>query len=481
MKKAFKISVSFFLTAVLLFGSLSLCSFAAEDEIKRVSCTMYKDGGTGRGFCWYTSGKTDTDLQLVKCTDYDSNFSKAVSYKGETGKYRDFYYHKVAVTYLEAGTAYFYRVGDASKGLWSEKGTFVTDNGDDKFSFITLADVQASFEKDFRHSSLTAEGAYKTMPEAEFCVNLGDYVDSNTNEEWDWYFDNFKAFNSRFTQVPVAGNHDGSITDKLNTFCFNNMFCLDESRNQYPDGVYYSFDYGNAHFAVLNTNDMFPMSQAQRNWLMNDMSNTDAEWKIILSHRSLYSAGKNINKPDTIVMRNILIPIIDELGIDMVFSGHDHMYLRTKPVYGDEVTDTEYITEIYNGSKTTFALNPDGTVYTLPSTAGIKRYGVNDKTINPILSVADKVFPTVDNGGCFCTTEINSNKLIYKAYCVDDETQEVSLIDEFAIKKTKKKECIEPTSLDESYTASLLALPLNFAKAFLNMIFSYVLLLIQNI
>ena len=40
------------------------------------------------------------------------------------------------------------------------------------------------------------------------------------------------------------------------------------------------------------------------------MNSSDAQWKIILMHRACYSAGKNINKPDTVIMRKRLLPII---------------------------------------------------------------------------------------------------------------------------------------------------------------------------
>ena len=481
MKKSFKKSFSFILAVLMVFSFSFLFSYAGNEEISRVNCSIFESGAYGRGFCWSTKTKSASNVQIVKKADFDEDFSKAVIYSGTCKLYRLRYSHKVSVTNLEAGTEYIYRVGDASKDFWSENGKFVTDDKDDSFSFITIADIQADSDEAFEISNLTAEAALKTMPEAEFSVCLGDYVNNNTNEEWDSYFNYFKDYNYSITQVPVAGNHDSSITNKLNSFCFENMFCVDESKNQWIDGVYYSFDYGNAHFAVLNTNDMFPMSQAQRNWLINDMSNSDATWKIILAHRSLYSAGKNINKPDTIVMRKVLLPIIDELGIDVFYAGHDHMYLRTPPVYADERTDVTYITENYNGQETTFALNPKGTIHTLPSTAGMKRYPVNEKAVSPILDVADKVFSTQTEGGCFCTTKIGGDKLIYKAYTVDDETQKITKVDEFAIKKTEKKECIEPTELSEELSTTLYEFPKNFLSAIADMIFSYVLLLIDMI
>lgn len=479
MKNIVKKTISVILACLMLTGGAAVAS-AADNSVKNVSCTMYGDGETGRGFCWFTTGKAGTDLQIVKTDDFDGSFANAKSYSGTQNLYRKQYSHQVAVTDLLPGTSYTYRVGDAAANVWSDAKSFVTDNGDEAFKFITIADVQASSNENFAHAALTLKGALSVMPDAEFTVNLGDYVNDNTNDEWDWYFSNFAFANDILTQVPVAGNHDGNITNKFNTNCFKNTFCLDQSKNESIEGVYYSFDYGNAHFAVLNTNDMYPMSQAQRNWLINDMSASDAQWKIILAHRSFYSAGKNINKPDTIVMRNVLLPIIDQLDIDMVYAGHDHMYLRTNQVKGDALVEgTTYVDEIYNGEKVTFAVNPEGTVYTLPSTAGTKRYTVNEDAIPPILDVAAVAETTRDRGGCFCTTEINGGKLIYKAYLVDDETQEISLIDSYAIMKTEPGKSTE-SNLPDGLAITFAMYFVNFFTAIFGMLKSYFGMLINK-
>lgn len=470
--------------AVMLLLGVSAAG-ASADSVKRVSCTMNGNGATSRGFCWYTLEKGASDLQIVKTDDFDGTFANAVTYTGETSLFRQQYSHKVVADDLTPGTAYTYRVGDAAKNMWSETASFVTDDADDSFSFITIADVQASSDENFAHAFLTAKAAYETLPDAEFIANLGDYVNDDTNDEWDWYFKNFAPVNNVLTQVPVAGNHDGNITNKFNTFVFKNMFCLDESDNRSLEGVYYSFDYGNAHIAVLNTNDMYPMSQAQRNWIINDMTASDAMWKIVMMHRAAYSAGKNINKPDTMIMREVLIPIFDLCDIDLVFSGHDHMYMRTYPAKGDKaVKDTTFVTELFNGEETVFALDPEGTVYCLPSTAGTKRYNVNENAIDPIPEIAEVAFSTKSEfetgGGCFCTTEIQGGKLVYKAYVVNDETQEIRLIDTYAIEKTAAGEA-KAIKLDQSLFSTAFAFLFNLMADFTRMICNYLKLLFQVI
>lgn len=491
MKKVSEKILAIVLCVSLVFG-ISVMSASAEetaDTVKRVSCTFNGDSKTSRGFCWYTETYTDSDVQIVKTKDFNGSFANADVYStGNVYKFRSQYCHKVTVSDLEAGTEYTYRVGDKSLNLWSRAGTFSTDDGDNKFSFITIADVQASSDENFGQAAQTLKGAMDTCPDSEFTINLGDFVNDNTNDEWDWYFKNFEFSNMSATLAPVAGNHDGNITNKFNINAFNSMFNLSnpdtESSTNWVNGVYYSFDYGNAHFAVLNTNDMYPMTQSQRNWLVNDFSKSDADWNIVLMHRAAYSEGKNINKPDTIIMRGVLLDLFDELNVDLVYAGHDHVYYRSKQVYGDKaVENVTYVTENYNGEETTFAVNPEGSVHILPSTAGTKRYGLNDNAINPIPESCAFALSTGNMGGCFTATTIDNDKLIVKSYLVDDETQEITLIDSYAIKKDVGKNTVDPdyTDLATDNYSNIGAYAANFITAIVDMLVKYLFVLVPQV
>ena len=490
MKKMSTKIISVILCLCMVFGCSAIATSAEEttDTVTRVSVAFNGDSQTSRGFCWYTETYTRSDVQIVKTAEFNGSFANAETYSaGNVYEFRDLYCHKVTVSNLEPGTSYTYRVGDKSLELWSENGTFRTDDGDSKFSFISIADVQASSDENFAQSAKTLKGALATLPNSEFVVNLGDFVNDDTNDEWNWYFKNFAFANMNTTIAPVAGNHDGNITNKLNINVFNSMFNLSnpntESNTNWVNGVYYSFDYGNAHFAVLNTNDMYPMTQSQRNWLVNDMSKSDADWKFVLMHRAAYSEGKNINKPDTIIMRDVLLPLFDELDIDMVYAGHDHVYYRSLQVKGDQpVADVTYVTENFNGEQTTFALNPEGTVHIVPATAGTKRYTVHD-AIDPIPDCCAFRLSTRDLGGCFMTTEIDGGKLVIKSYLVDDETQEITLIDQYAIKKDvgQNKPAEDYEDLPTDNVSNIGNYVKNLVTAIVNMLAKYLFVLVPQL
>ncbi|NLA77805.1 MAG: metallophosphoesterase family protein, partial [Clostridiales bacterium] len=317
---------------------------------RRTSATVNGETASSRGCCWYTDSETGAVVEIYS-NALLAGEPQVFTSSGCTA-WEGAYMHKVTVNGLEAGKTYFYRVGDGTNR--SETGTFVTDDGDSSFNFITIADVQASSLENFEKGAKTLEAAFKTMPGAEFVVNCGDFTNDSTNEEWDFYDQAFAQLNLSSTIAPVAGNHDG-----LGVWhWFDNMFNLDTSESvQTLNGVNYSFDYGNAHFAVLNTNDILSVSNAQIDWLKNDMNSTDKDWKIVFMHKSPYTLGKDGKWPDALYLQDVLAAACDETNVDLVMSGHDHMYLRTKALNGNKVSE-------------------DGTVYFLAGTAGSKRYEI---------------------------------------------------------------------------------------------------------
>ena len=214
MKKISTKIISVILCICMIFGCSAIASSAeTTDTVTRVSCAFNGDSQTSRGFCWYTETYTRSDVQIIKTSDFNGSYANATEYSaGNIYKFRDLYCHKVTVDNLEPGTSYTYRVGDRSLNLWSGDGTFRTDDGDSKFSFISIADVQASSDENFAHAAETMHGAVKTLPNYEFMINLGDFVNDDTNDEWNWYFKNFAFANMNTTIAPNAFFH---LSDKV--------------------------------------------------------------------------------------------------------------------------------------------------------------------------------------------------------------------------------------------------------------------------
>lgn len=92
---------------------------------------------------------------------------------------------------------------------------------------------------------------------------------------------------------------------------------------------YYTFNKGNARFFALDSNYMNP---EQLDWLKQQLQASSAKWKICFFHHPLYSDAK-YHGPD-LDLRAQLAPIFEKYGVNVVFSGHDHVYERIKPQNG---------------------------------------------------------------------------------------------------------------------------------------------------
>src|SRR5215469_585636 len=92
---------------------------------------------------------------------------------------------------------------------------------------------------------------------------------------------------------------------------------------------YYSFKKGNATFFALDSNYM---DAQQIDWLEHQLAITSTPWKVCFFHHPLYSEGK-FHGPD-LDLRAHLTPIFQKYGVNLVSSGHEHIYDRIKPENG---------------------------------------------------------------------------------------------------------------------------------------------------
>lgn len=92
---------------------------------------------------------------------------------------------------------------------------------------------------------------------------------------------------------------------------------------------YYTFKKGDVQFFALDSNYMDP---TQLDWIQQQLRESNAKWKIAYFHHPLYSDGR-FHGSD-VDLRNQLMPIFEKYGVNVVMSGHDHVYERFKPEGG---------------------------------------------------------------------------------------------------------------------------------------------------
>jgi len=397
MSKITRKLISTTLAISIVGGVGGTLSFAADStnptEVSKVTVTFNGDSTNSKGFTWYTSlDSKNSDLQVVKRTGAKKpDFKKALTFKGtasiSTNSQEEFV-HKAEATGLKTDTEYYFRVGDAKLNNWSEVGTFETAPKKGSFTFIDLTDTQAKTEDEAILSAETISKAMETVPNAEFIVHNGDLVDDGVEEEqWDWLFGHSQESLLNTTFAPSAGNHEDE------DYAFIEHFNLDAPENSETEtGAYYSYDYSNAHFVVLNSNEdsekYANFSEEQVEWLKEDVKEAKAngaKWVIVNIHKGPYTTSNHATDDDIMDpngVRNQIAPLMAELDIDFVLQGHDHIYARTKPITSDgTASETEKITETKKGQTVEYTVNPDGTIYLIPATAGPKVYYKNQEPV----------------------------------------------------------------------------------------------------
>ena len=105
--------------------------------------------------------------------------------------------------------------------------------------------------------------------------------------------------------------------------------------------AYYSFDYANVHFIVLDSMDSSRApGSAMLTWLQADLSGTTQEWVIVYFHHPPYTKGSHDSDSAAdsggrlVAMRENVLPILEAGGVDLVLGGHSHIYERSYPLLG---------------------------------------------------------------------------------------------------------------------------------------------------
>ncbi|HUS64828.1 MAG TPA: metallophosphoesterase family protein [Kofleriaceae bacterium] len=161
--------------------------------------------------------------------------------------------------------------------------------------------------------------------DADLVLLAGDiaYTDGTLEEFEHNFFSVYAPMMQSAAFFPASGNHDYRTDDAEP---FRQVFVLPE--NGGPAGLerWYSFDWGDAHIVVLDTEQL---GRAQEAWLDADLTATDARWVIALFHKAPFSSGARGADDAT---AHSLVPILARHRVPLVITGHEHHYERFEPI-----------------------------------------------------------------------------------------------------------------------------------------------------
>ncbi|MCX7773313.1 MAG: metallophosphoesterase, partial [Clostridia bacterium] len=248
--------------------------------------------------------------------------------------------HSVILENLKPGTAYIYRIGDAT-GRFSSAYEMTTPAYDKPYSFVFVTDPQSADNASYQvFGDVLKRGIEKAVNPA-FVLMGGDLTDNGGNKgQWGMLFNVGSNVFSCFPMAAAPGNHEYAGDAKLTNF--TSYFTFPENG---PSGLKedaYSFQTSDALFMVLDTQK--PL-QPQLQWVEQNSKASDKKWKIVMMHRGIYSGFY-----DEAEFRKLAAPSFDRAGIDLVLNGHDHTYLRTTMKGGKKVAPGAGTTYVTGGS-----------------------------------------------------------------------------------------------------------------------------------
>ncbi|MCU5745430.1 metallophosphoesterase family protein [Staphylococcus sp. SQ8-PEA] len=411
------------------------------------------------------------------------------------------YTYKARAKGLKPNTTYYYRVGSEA-GPKSEVGHFKTSGKKgDPFKFVQYTDTQNAFwnehvRNEAQFGANTLQQARQTAGNPDFALHTGDFIEeADVEDEWQDLYDQSRPSFLSQPIAPAPGNHDESPlddnADKLRDR-FNRHVNVPKANHAVNGGSYYSFDYNGAHMVVANTNDNKkckdnPEGKAignkQMKWIKNDIKKArrnGAKWVILNLHKPMYSKSYHaLSDEDIQKVRKDLTKEIDDLGVDLVLQGHDHVLARTKVLQHTSTKNSfvnakkEHVKQFTGKDNVKYYDHPKGSVYVLPNTGGTKAYDdIYDRSLKHIKKVEpqlswlkqkdldhynslfalgrqpqktdafkDKHSNDRDSSDQnFSVYEVKGNKLIVKIYQLHGdiskgEPRRTQLIDKFGIKK----------------------------------------------
>lgn len=224
---------------------------------------------------------------------------------------------------LTPGTEYKYQVADAAH-------TFRTA-GHGRTPFLVIGDTGTGSAEQSALAQLLAK------EDARLLLHTGDvaYPVGNAEAYEQRYFDYYHAMMPRVPFYPCPGNHDYYETGAAPYFALHDLprEGVDESEH----GRYYSFEWGDATFVSIDSND--PLYDPKRRarmleWLDKTLAESDRFWRIVYFHHPPFASGPNEDDELTALARQHIVPVLEKHKVPVVFNGHEHSYQRSKPVNG---------------------------------------------------------------------------------------------------------------------------------------------------
>ena len=265
------------------------------------------------------------------------------------------YQYEAKITGLRPDTQYYYAVFNGDKRLTGRDPGFhfrthPVPGTHRPMRFWVVGDSGTGRETQSTVHSAMVDWTKRENRPIDFYLHVGDMAYSRGRDvEFQTRF--FEMYEPTLRNVvcwPAMGNHEGATSKGTNGVgpYYDAYICPTRGEaGGLASGLeaFYSFDYGRAHFICLDSHDLDRRPTGMMaQWLKADLEYTQQDWILAYFHHPPYTKGSHDSdrEKQLIEMRTHIMPILESGGVDVVLTGHSHIYERSMLMDGAYATPT---------------------------------------------------------------------------------------------------------------------------------------------
>ena len=389
-----------------------------DSESRYIRQIVAQDNSTSRTIMWQSDNSEADAVIEYRLEGAEKSQTIGATDKAFTDDGSTTYIHEATLTGLTPNTKYEYRVGYGTdrRSDWYRLETA----GASVYDVLIYPDSQSG---DYSQWEEIVKSSALRNPRTALYISMGDLVDNGEHAyQWRTWLNSIKPLSANVPLATTLGNHEMYTLDwkMREPYAYLNYFAVPPNGNEIFNRRYYSYDFGDVHYVVLDTQlyesnhednhdthhpDLYDV---QVQWLRQDLAANTKKWTVVLMHRDLFQyaidrpgASRDVGFNEEGVL---FMPIFDEFNVDLVLSAHLHSYRN-------------------RGHVRNFDRDASGPLYILTGIAGDAR---RPKWKEHPLDVY--VAPERDKNN-YMTMTVTPNKLIVKAFLPDGTQLDESVIE----------------------------------------------------
>ena len=311
-----------------------------DSEGRYIRQIVAKDNSTSRTIMWQSDSSEPDAVIEYRLVSSDDIKTLSASDAAFTDDGSMTYIHEGTIIDLTPDTKYEYRIGYSTdrRSDWYPLETA----GAGEYEVLIYPDSQSG---DYSGWEQVVKNSADRNPNAALYISMGDLVDNGEQAyQWRTWLDSIKPLSARIPLAPTLGNHEMYTLDwkMREPRAYLNYFDVPSNGNTTFDRHYYSYDYGDVHYVVLDTqlyesthednHDVHhpDLYDVQVQWLRQDLASNTKKWTVVLMHRDPFQYA--FNRPGASRAAGfdeegvLFMPIFDEFNVDLVLSAHLHSY-----------------------------------------------------------------------------------------------------------------------------------------------------------